>query len=134
MGILNLFFGLFHSSQSEIKEIPWNKLTSIGQINNIIEESKEKPVVIFKHSTRCGISRMVLREFQRNYLLTEDQIKIYYLDILSYRDVSDEISIAFQVFHESPQLLIIKDGITVQHSSHYRIDARDINDYISIDS
>jgi len=134
MGIINLFFGLFRSFEHEQKEMPWNKLTSIEQINDIIEESKEKHVVIFKHSKRCGISRMVLRDFQRNYMLAEDQVKIYYLDILSYRELSDEISIIFQVFHESPQLLIIKNGITIHHRSHYRIDAKAINDYISIDS
>lgn len=134
MGFLNIFFNSFRSSEKDENELSWNKLISIEQLESIIEESKELPVVIFKHSTSCGISRMVLREFQRNYSSTEDQIKLYYLDILSFIELSNEVSIKFQVFHESPQLLVIKDGNTIHHSSHYRIDARILKKYISIDA
>ena len=134
MGFLNKFFSFFRSSEIINNDVPWNMLTSLDLLETIHEESKEKPIVIFKHSSRCGVSRMVLREFQRNYSRNEEQLKLYYLDILSYRELSNEVSIKFQVLHESPQLLVIKDGMLIHHSSHYRIDPRILSDYVSIHS
>lgn len=58
-------FGLFgtkgSSDKKEVKQLPWQKLTSVDQLDSIVEESKVTPVAIFKHSTRCGISSMVMR-------------------------------------------------------------------------
>ena len=134
MGFLNMFFSLFRSSEKDDFDLPWGILVSMDQLDSIVEESNEKPVAIFKHSTRCGVSRMTFREFQRNYSLSEDQFKLYYLDIYNYRELSNEVSIKFQVLHESPQLLVIKNGNVVHHSSHYRIDSRILNEFISIDA
>ncbi len=121
MRFLNMFFSMFRSSKGEEMDLPWIRLTSIDQLNSIIEKSNEKPILIFKHSTQCGISSMVFREFQRVYGLNEEQIKLYYLDIISFREISNEVSIRFQVIHKSPQVIIIKDGNTIHHSSHYQI-------------
>ena len=67
MGILDKLFGNKNSSEKEEKHIPWNRLTTVEQLETIIEESNSKSVAIFKHSTRCGISRMVLRQFENNF-------------------------------------------------------------------
>jgi len=116
--------------KEEIIEIPWHVLSQIDQLDAIIKESLSKPVVIFKHSTRCGISRMVLKEFEKSYNLTENQVKLYFLDLLQNRDLSNEIAARFKVIHESPQLLIIKNGLVVHHDSHNSIDASHIEKYI----
>ena len=121
MGIFNLFKS--NSENVSRPETPWHRLTSLDQLTTIAEESKTKLVVIFKHSTRCGTSSMVLRQFERNYNITSNQIKLYFLDLLSFREVSNEVGITFQVLHESPQLIVIKNGSSVYHASHYRIDA-----------
>lgn len=127
-------FGLFGSKNpSEVKEeknIPWHRLTRVDQLKEIIEESKSKPVAILKHSTRCGISRMVYNQFESEYALTDSQLKLYYLDLLSFREVSSEIGIVFQVLHESPQILVIKNGVCVYHASHSAISARKLEEFI----
>jgi len=127
-------FGLFGSKNtSETKEekvIPWHRLTSMDQLEIISEESKTIPVVIFKHSTRCGISRMVIKQFESGYNIDPKQLKLYYLDLLSFRDISDEVGFKFQVLHQSPQLIVVKNGNTVYHTSHHSIDARDLEKFI----
>jgi len=127
-------FGLFGSKNtSEVKEervIPWNQLTSLDQLAKIEDESKEIPVAIFKHSTRCGISRMVMNQFEKNYDIDASKMKLYYLDLLRNRDVSDEVGYKFQVMHQSPQLLVIKNGVAVSHESHHSIEAAHLRDYI----
>ena len=127
-------FGLFGTKESsekkEVKQLPWRKLTSVDQVDSIVEESKATPVAIFKHSTRCGISRMVMRQFERAYDLDIDKMKLYYLDLLAFRNVSDEVSINFQVLHQSPQLIIVKNGVAVAHASHLGIRASELRNFI----
>tara|TARA_R110002124_G_scaffold227889_1_gene393168 strand:+ start:68163 stop:68555 length:393 start_codon:yes stop_codon:yes gene_type:complete len=127
-------FGLFGSkNSSEEKEnnaVPWNRLLSLEQLNELEEESKTLPVAIFKHSTRCGISRMVLKQFESSYKIEPDKMKLYYLDLLNNRDVSDEVGYKFQVIHQSPQLIVIKNGNAVAHASHHSINSLDLHQYV----
>ncbi len=127
MGIFNKIFGSSEASETpEPSKVPWTPLTELAQLDMIVEESKTKPVAIFKHSTRCGISSMVINQFEKGYDLEENQLKVYYLDLLNYRPISQEIAARFQVWHESPQLIIIKNGVTVAHASHSQINAVDL--------
>ena len=127
-------FGLFGTKESsdkkDVKQLPWQKLTSVDQLDTIVEESKVTPVAIFKNSTRCGISSMVMRQFERAYDLNKDQMKLYYLDLLVFRKVSDELSINFQVLHQSPQLIVVNNGKAVAHASHNGISASILHNFI----
>lgn len=128
MGIFNKIFGSSTDSDTqgnEEKMLPWITLNNIEQLNEIEDQSKTKTQLIFKHSTRCGISRMVMNQFVANYDL-DLNADLYYLDLLKYRDVSNEISQKFQVLHESPQLLVIKKGTVVAHESHGGINDMDL--------
>lgn len=129
MRFINKIFGSTKQEKEE-KVLPWIPLNLIDQLHEIEEKSKIKTQVIFKHSTRCGISRMVLNQFVNNYNLTEKELDLYYLDLLSYRNVSDEVGFKFQVFHQSPQLLVIKNGIVVAHESHGAIQFIDLEKYL----
>jgi bacillithiol system protein YtxJ len=101
----------------------WNTLKEISQLEEIKNESTKQPVLIFKHSTSCSISRTTLDRLQRNWKEEEmQQLKIYYLDLLNHRDVSNQIAEVFQVQHESPQVLIIRNGVSVYTNSHFGID------------
>lgn len=129
MGIIKKLFG----NSSELKEekvLPCIPLDDIQQLQHIKEKSNTKPQLIFKHSTRCGISIMVLRQFTEAYTLTEKEADLYYLDLLSYRAISNEVSELFQIMHESPQLLVVKNGVVVAHASHGAINSVDLNAYI----
>ncbi len=129
MGIFNNLFSRSNTS-SEEKQLPWQNLNSVEQLYQIAEKSKTKTQVIFKHSTRCGISRMVLNQFVSNYNFTEKELDLYYLDLISYRNVSDEVGYKFQVFHQSPQLLVIKNGVVVAHESHGSINRIDLFHFV----
>ncbi|WP_299224233.1 bacillithiol system redox-active protein YtxJ [uncultured Psychroserpens sp.] len=115
MGFFKNIFGT--SDPKEEKNLPWQALTDVSQLDEIEKCSKTKTQVIFKHSTRCGISSMVMNQFVSMYDIDAD-LDLYYLDLLSHRDVSNEIGYRFQVMHQSPQLLVIKNGVTVAHASH----------------
>ncbi|MCB0468219.1 MAG: bacillithiol system redox-active protein YtxJ [Aequorivita sp.] len=130
MGLLDIFKTPRDITKKEIVEVPWYVLGRMDQLDEIVEESKTKPVAIFKHSTRCGISRGVLKMFERNYKLANDQLKLYYLDLLQNRDISNEIAARFKVQHESPQMIVIKNGAVVHHDSHHAIEASHLERYI----
>ncbi|MGB3345210.1 MAG: bacillithiol system redox-active protein YtxJ [Aequorivita sp.] len=130
MRFLDLFKTQRDIVKEEIIEVPWHVLGTLDQLDTIIEESKEMPVAIFKHSTRCGISRGVLKIFERNYKYTDDQVKLYFLDLLQNRDISNDIAARFKVRHESPQLLIIKNGVVVYHNSHHAIETSQIEEFL----
>ena len=98
-------------------------MTDLDQLNEISVASNEKPMVIFKHSTRCSISRMALKQFENEYALTDDEVTIYFLDLLSFRDISNAIATRFQVEHQSPQLILIKEEKVIYNASHSDIDA-----------
>jgi len=100
----------------------WKQLTSEEQLNELLVESAQKPVFIFKHSTRCSISSMSLDRLLRNWK-EEDATKItpYYLDLIAYRGLSNSVADRLGVPHESPQILLIQDGKVTYHESHYGI-------------
>ena len=108
MGFLKNIFGDKTSKEVEETYLSWTPLVSVEEINTIKEISKNQSVLIFKHSTRCGISRMVIKQFESLFNEENKQLKVYYLDLLNFREVSSKLSEDFQVIHESPQLLVIK--------------------------
>lgn len=105
----------------------WNKLVSVDTLEQIREDSKSHPIVIFKHSTSCSISAMALNRLERSWDDAEMEItEAYYLDLLSFRDISNAIVEKFGIDHQSPQVLVIKDGICVYDNSHMGISYQDI--------
>ena len=116
----------------EVEEtyLSWTPLISIEEINNIKEISKIQSILIFKHSRRCGISRMVMKQFESLFNEENKHLKVYYLDLLNFREVSSKLSEVFQVIHQSPQLLVVKNGISVYQESHYEITKVNLSKYI----
>jgi len=128
---MSLFKSLFGDSIEEAtnSKLDWKPLIDIGQLDEIVDLSNEKPVAIFKHSTRCNISRMALKQFENEFNL-QDKIDIYFLDLLSYREISNEIANRFNVMHQSPQILLIKNGKAIYHDSHSDIEAAILKQYL----
>ena len=125
MSVFNSIFGKSENQSSSTSKINWIPLKDLGQLNEILSISNEKPVVLFKHSTRCSISRMALKQFENEFDL-EDKVDAYFLDLLEYRDISNEIASRFNVYHQSPQLLLIKAGKSIYNVSHNDIDAGEL--------
>ena len=123
MSLFGKIFGDSDSKDTSSSNEMWNDLTELKQLDTIVEESAETPVLIFKHSTRCPVSRMALRNFENEYDIEEGKARAYFLDLLEHRDISNEITERFGVTHQSPQLILIKDGKAVYDTSHSDIDA-----------
>ena len=130
MGFFKNIFGDKTSKEVEETYLSWTPLISIEEINNIKEISKIQSILIFKHSTRCGISRMVIKQFESLFNEENKHLKVYYLDLLNFREVSSKLSEVFQVIHQSPQLLVVKNGISVYQESHYEITKVNLSKYI----
>lgn len=131
MGIFDNIFGSKNEEgAAEKKQIPWIPLASVAQLEDITKKSASTPQVIFKHSTTCGISRMVLNMFTSAYDLEERQMEFYFLDLHAHRDVSNAVAETYQVRHQSPQLLVIKNGVVVAHDSHGAINEIPLGSYI----
>ena len=130
MGFLKNIFGDKTSKEVEETYLSWTPLVSVEDIDTIKEISKNQSVLIFKHSTGCGISRMVIKQFESLFNEENKQLKVYYLDLLNFREVSSKLSEVFQVIHQSPQLLVIKNEISVYDESHYEITKVNLSKYI----
>ncbi len=106
------------------------QLETEDQINEIISESQNEHIIIFKHSTTCGISKMVFNKFEKNFDKLIKDIKYYYLDLLKYRSLSNFVAEKFDITHQSPQVLLIKNGEVIYHKSHFSISIDKINSVI----
>ncbi len=99
----------------------WKPLEKIEQLQEI--KSAEGYHILFKHSTRCSISMMVKKRFELEWDALPSDTSLYFLDLLNHRDISSGIASLFSVQHESPQLLLIKDGECIYNASHGEISA-----------
>ncbi|MGB5981474.1 MAG: bacillithiol system redox-active protein YtxJ [Nonlabens sp.] len=127
MGLIDKIFKSQRDiAKDEIKGIQWDELDSIDQLDNIIKNSKIRPKVIFKHSTRCGISRMALSQFEKGYENDGVDAGYYLLDLLENRDVSNAVAEKLKVAHQSPQVIVLDDEKVIHNDSHHGIDIKKI--------
>jgi len=126
----NIFKENANTSKEKIKETAkFYTLDKIEQFDEIDGISQTKPVVLFKHSTRCSISRMALKQFDAEFNYPEEKIDWYLLDLLNHRDLSNEIASRYNVMHQSPQIVVIRNGKAVFNESHDSISAEDLKQF-----
>lgn len=116
--------GLF--SISNKKRLPWTDITAVDQLHEVLELAKEKPVLLFKHSTRCSISAMALNSFENKWNNENERCDLYFVDLLKHRDVSNAIAEEMKVTHQSPQAIVWNGSEVLYHASHSSIDVRAI--------
>ncbi|MFT3750552.1 MAG: bacillithiol system redox-active protein YtxJ [Agriterribacter sp.] len=102
----------------------WNKLETEAQWQQVLENSKQRLQLVYKHSTRCSISSVVKSRLER--AKEPADVDFYFLDLISFRSVSNKIAEDMRVMHESPQVLLIKDGRCIYNESHTGISMDDI--------
>lgn len=113
-------------SRNKANNLPWEHLTSLEQLNAVLEGAKEKPVLLFKHSTRCGISSMAMSSFENGWTSENELANIFYLDLIRHRDISNAIAEQTGVMHQSPQVIVLKGEEVIYSASHSSIDAQRI--------
>jgi|TARA_B110000259_G_scaffold81794_1_gene95637 bacillithiol system protein YtxJ len=100
-------------------KMDWNNLNSVEQLSEIDEKSKTKTQIIFKHSTRCSVSSFAKRILTSEYTEeVQNKVDVYYLDLIAFREISQEIASRYSVMHESPQILVINNGACSYNASH----------------
>jgi bacillithiol system protein YtxJ len=108
----------------------WRSLNSYEGLNKIKEDSYQQPQAILKHSTRCGISAMMKTRLESKWEKKNPQIPIYLVDLLADRELSDQIAKEFNIRHESPQLIILQNGVSTYHASHIGISSSAVAKHI----
>ncbi|QOW09376.1 bacillithiol system redox-active protein YtxJ [Kaistella flava (ex Peng et al. 2021)] len=119
MSFLNKIFG--GSEDEKSAETFWKTITSEEDLNKAVEESFTKKVAIFKHSTRCFISKTVLKNFEKEVGNSDKEVSYYFLDLIAYRPISNKIAEDFGITHQSPQLIVLENGKAVKDASHQSI-------------
>lgn len=110
--------------------IEWNHLRSDADLNAALTKGNDALVLFFKHSTRCPVSGMALRMFERDYSVESSNATAYFLDLIAYRSLSNRMATELGVEHESPQLIVVKNGVVVHTASHSMISAKDIKMFV----
>jgi len=117
---MSFFKKIFNSEVDNTNKVVlyWIPLVEMDQLDELLKLSEEKPVLIFKHSTQCGISSYALKRFKSNYDIDSNELTLYFLDLLAYRGISTAIVEKFKVRHQSPQVLVIYKGEIIYNDSH----------------
>ena len=110
----------------------WSNLTEESQIAEIIALSNSIPIYIFKHSTTCGISAQAKENVEISFKNTDKPFLLYYLDLLKYRSISNEVASKLNVHHQSPQLILVHNGEVAFTTSHYKIKTNILEDSLSL--
>ncbi len=119
MSFFNKIFG--SSEEEKSSETFWKVIETEEDLDQAIAESHTKKVAIFKHSTSCFISKTVLKNFEREVRDSDKNVSYYFLDLLAHRNLSNKIADSLDVTHQSPQLLVLENGISVKNASHQSI-------------
>ena len=120
MGFLDQLFG--KKTESEQVNKWWRKLESEKDLETAVQKSFQSKVLIFKHSTRCFISKTVLKSFEKQIETLDKNYTFYFLDLLENRALSNEIETRFDVVHQSTQLIVLENGKATHNASHQSID------------
>ncbi|MDT8411420.1 MAG: bacillithiol system redox-active protein YtxJ [Vicingaceae bacterium] len=112
----------------------WHKLETLSDYNNMVDASNEESyaVAVFKHSTRCPVSMMAKLKLSTTWDIDENRVPLYYLDLIKYREISNQIAADFDVQHESPQLLVLKNNKCLYHASHGSISVSEVKEVLEI--
>ena len=113
----------------------WIKVESESELEKLVEESFQDNigVAIFKHSTRCSISSVAKMRLTSFWDFNQE-LPIYYLDLIAFREISNLIADTFDVAHESPQLLVIKEGKCIYNASHLSISVKDLHSALGVEN
>lgn len=113
-----------------MSQINWRRLQTDQDLDAALSASNEGTVALFKHSTRCSVSSMALKFFEQSWNYDDDQVTPYFLDLIAYRSLSNRIASELNVEHQSPQLILVRNGKAILNRSHNEINASEIRSHL----
>ncbi|MEL7221990.1 MAG: bacillithiol system redox-active protein YtxJ [Bacteroidota bacterium] len=108
--------------------IKWSSLDKVSAVHDLVEQSHKTPCLIFKHSTRCSISSMAKLRLESAWDFSSEEMEPYFLDLIANRDVSNFVAEHFEVYHESPQVLLVRNGTCTYDASHLDISVAELHE------
>lgn len=120
----------FGTADDMISTVEWTHIIDITQLDIIEEKSNSVPVLIFKYSTRCNLSTFMLKKFEKKFDFEKGSVLPYFLDLRAYRDISDEITTRYGVDHQSPQIILLKQGRATYYANHEHIKFEDFKERV----
>ena len=109
-----------------MSKIDWNQINSFNELLNF----NKNYVLLFKHSPRCIVSRIAFSRFESDFSKEANISEYIFIDVLKMKSLSDEIAKNYSIYHESPQIILLKDNNVIFHTSHLDISFSNINKYI----
>lgn len=104
----------------------WNPVSGKENLNSILKKSEDKPQVIYKHSNRCSISYLSKEDLEENMDVLSNHVDLHFVDVIEQRDLSNDVAENFNVRHESPQVILLKDGHVLWNGSHWDVKGENI--------
>jgi bacillithiol system protein YtxJ len=117
------------SNTNTSQKLNWTNLESVDDLSAFIKKT-DKPILLFKHSTRCAISSMALSSLESDWQMSEEEVYLGFIDLVKYRDVSNACAELTKVVHQSPQVIVINNGEVVHDASHSAIRFDQIKKYL----
>jgi len=117
---------MFFSKKNSPARFVWNQVTTLEHVDKLLEKSKDKPVVFFKHSGRCNISAMALNRFEDFAKEVDENAFLFMIDVVNHRPASMHAADVLAITHQSPQVLVIDHGKAIYADSHGSIDGRQV--------
>jgi bacillithiol system protein YtxJ len=108
--------------------LPVHSLSHIDELDAAIAESRERPVLLFKHSRTCGVSCEALDELHAHVGESQSPAAYKLITVQSHRQLSTEAAVRLGIRHETPQAILLRDGRPVWTASHFRITKRHLDD------
>ena len=111
--------------------LPLHALSDLDELDAAIAESRQRPVLLFKHSRTCGVSCEALDELHAHVEDSRGAASYKLITVQSHRQLSNEASLRLGVRHETPQAILLRDGRPVWTASHFRITKRQLDDALT---
>ncbi len=124
MGVFSTMKKAF--TNDKIKHENWNVLTEEEELQGVMEASHNRLQLVYKHSFTCGICHMTLENIEDSFDELEEQADMHFVDVKNARPVSNLLADKLDVRHESPQVIIIREGKAVWDESHHAIKGEEI--------
>ncbi|HEX6981673.1 MAG TPA: bacillithiol system redox-active protein YtxJ [Balneolaceae bacterium] len=117
MGLLNSLKNTFSSAELDI----WSKVSENFQLNDVLKDSENHPQLIYKHSNRCSVCFFAKAQIEGKGEEIKSLADLHFLNVITYRGISNKVASELNVRHESPQAILINKGEVVWHASHGQV-------------